>query len=106
MGSHYHTNLGPRLMNAGSADAEIVDLALMKALGLNIITLADRVGRIGAGAGGQRNESVDEILKTRQLQMEGIRRHSDKDFLILNSHEVQPPPMGGHADYFYPHPVY
>ena len=114
MGGHYHIDFGPRLFDAGDAEEEIEDLGALKAIGINIITLADRVGTVGgqgprgplAQPAGPRNGSVDEVLKVRQIQIEGARRQSDKDFLVMLSHEVQPPPMGGHLDYLYSHPVY
>jgi hypothetical protein len=103
MTSHSHTNFGPRLYAAGNPDAEIPDVAVMRALGINIATVADRVGTIGAGPS---NTDPTEILKVRQMQIEGARRHSDENFLLWPTHEVQPPPMLGHTDYFYSHPVY
>ena len=37
MNHHYHMALGARLRTAGSADAEIEDLAAIRALGINIV---------------------------------------------------------------------
>ena len=54
---HYHMNFGNRLMAAGSADAEIVDLHALKDIGLNIISPVDNVGT-GGGAGNRKPEEV------------------------------------------------
>ena len=102
MGHHYHMDLGLRLIEAGTPDAEIEDLYPLKAAGINIVGTAERVGT-GGGSG---NSSPEEVLKVRQFQIEGARRHSDKDFMIMPSHEYQPPPFGGHVDILYSHPVY
>ena len=44
MNHHYHMALGARLRIAGSADAEIEDLAAIKALGINIVSPIEAVG--------------------------------------------------------------
>ena len=102
MGHHYHIDLGLRLMQAGTADGEIEDLSPLKAAGVNIVGTAERVG----AGGGPGNSSPEEVLKVRQFQIEGARRLSDKDFMVMPSHEYEPPPMGGHMDMLYSHPVY
>ena len=43
MNHHYHMDLGNRLMQAGSLDAEIPDLVALKALGINIVSQIDSV---------------------------------------------------------------
>ena len=102
MGHHYHLDFGLRLMNAGTADAEMEDFSPLKAAGINIVGTAERVGR----GGGPGNSSPEEVLRVRQFQLDGARRHSDKDFMIMPSHEYEPPPFGGHMDMLYSHPVY
>jgi hypothetical protein len=43
MNHHYHMDLGQRLIQAGSLDAEIPDLVALKALGINIVSQIDSV---------------------------------------------------------------
>ncbi|HKT79808.1 MAG TPA: hypothetical protein VJP86_06280, partial [Vicinamibacterales bacterium] len=43
MNHHYHMDLGQRLLQAGSLDAEIPDLVAIKALGINIVSQIDSV---------------------------------------------------------------
>ena len=96
---HYHIDLGQRLVAAGTADVEIEDYSPLKAAGINIIGTAERVRTAG-------NSSPEEVLRRRQLQLEGARRHSDTDFLVMPNEEYQAPPFGGHLDMLYSHPVY
>ena len=49
MNHHYHMDLGQRLLQAGSLDAEIPDLVALKALGINIVSQIDSVGTEGGG---------------------------------------------------------
>ena len=102
MGNHYHMDLGLRLVEAGGPDAEIEDLRQLKAVGINIVTTAERVGT----GGGEGNASPEQVLTQRQFQLEGARRLSDKDFLVMPSHEYQPPPFGGHLDMHYSRGTY
>jgi hypothetical protein len=44
MNHHYHMDLGQRLLQAGSLDAEIPDLHALKSLGINIVSQVDSVG--------------------------------------------------------------
>jgi hypothetical protein len=129
MNHHYHMDLGRRLGDAGSLDADIPDLVALKALGINIVSQVDSVG-LGAenppvGAvypGGRpvapRSESaaapqsapstrprVDE-LQIRFNSIEGAKRHSDTGFLVLPSQEYYGSPLGGHTDLLFSHPVY
>jgi len=99
---HYHMNFGLRLMTAGSADAEIVDLAAIKAVGINIVSPVDSVG-VGGGAGQRKPE---DVLAQREYQIEGAKRHSDKDFLVMPDHEFYGSVLGGHTDMLFSHPVY
>ena len=49
MNHHYHMDLGQRLVQAGSLDAEIPDLVALKALGINIVSQIDSI----MGGGGE-----------------------------------------------------
>ena len=55
MNHHYHMDLGQRLGQAGSLDAEIPDLVALKALGINIVSQIDSIqgGGEGTPAGAQ-----------------------------------------------------
>ena len=50
MTHHYHMGLGQRLTSVNNADTAIVDLAALKALGINIVSPVDNVGT-GPGSG-------------------------------------------------------
>jgi hypothetical protein len=99
---HYHMSFGQRLMAAGSADAEIVDLYALRALGINIVSPVDNVGT-GGGAG---NRKPEDVLTQHEYQINGARRHSDKDFLVMPDHEFYGSVLGGHTDMLFSHPVY
>ena len=128
MNHHYHMDLGQRLETAGSLDASIPDLVALKALGINIVSQVDSIvsGTEGTppGAvypGGQRVEPPSappvaaaaparprgaDPLQVRYNSIEGARRHSDTDFLVMPSQEYYGSPLGGHTDLIFSHPVY
>jgi len=101
MNHHYHMDLGQRLLRAGSLDAEIPDLQALKALGLNIVSQIDSVGTGGGGRGGG-----PDVLAITAASVEGARRHSDRDFLVMPDQEFYNSPLGGHTDLLFSHPVY
>src|SRR5207244_9197324 len=84
----------------GSLDAEIPDLQALKALGLNIVSQIDSVG-----TGGGRGNGPD-VLAITAASVEGARRHSDRDFLVMPDQEFYNSPLGGHTDLLFSHPVY
>jgi hypothetical protein len=100
MNHHYHMDLGQRLLQAGSLDAEIPDLEALKALGFNIVSQIDSVGTEGGGP------SRRDQLPITAASIEGARRHSDKDFLVMPNQEFYGSPLGGHTDLLFSHPVY
>ena len=101
MNHHYHMELGARLRNAGSADAEIEDLGALKALGINIVSPIESVG-LNPVSGQPRPNT----LAIRKFQIEGARRHSDKNFLVLPNEEFYDSFTGGHTDLLYSKPGY
>jgi hypothetical protein len=135
MNHHYHMDLGQRLIRAGSLDAEIPDLQALKALGINIVSQIDSVGfgdggrgaaasgeggrggrggpggGRGEGAGGRGEQGAGrgggrgDQLATTAASVEGARRHSDKDFLVMADQEFYGSPLGGHTDLLFSHPV-
>lgn len=128
MNHHYHMDLGRRLGEAGSLDADIPDLVALKALGINIVSQIDSVGLGGenppvgavypgyppvqplpaaspAAAAAPARPRVDE-LQIRFNSIEGAKRHSDTNFLVLPAQEYYGSPLGGHTDLVFSHPVY
>lgn len=101
MNHHYHMDLGQRLIQAGSADAEIPDLVALKALGINIVSQIDSVGTAGAGRG-----DADRQLAITQSSVDGARKHSSANFLVMPDQEFYGSPLGGHTDLLFSHPVY
>jgi hypothetical protein len=61
-------------------------------------------GAAAAPAGGGRGRG-DE-LQIRYNSIEGARRHSDANFLVMPSQEYYGSPLGGHTDLLFSHPVY
>src|SRR5262245_38502210 len=58
-----------------------------------------------AAAGGGGRGRGDE-LQIRYNSIEGARRHSDANFLVMPSQEYYGSPLGGHTDLLFSHPVY
>ena len=104
MNHHYHMNLGQRLLDAGSLDTAIPDLQAFRALGINIVSQIDSVGFRGGrgGRGGPRPGALDIAVAS----IEGARRQSDKNLLVMPSQEFYGSPLGGHTDLLFSHPVY
>lgn len=132
MNHHYHMDLGRRLGDAHSLDADIPDLVALKALGINIVSQIDSVGlgvenppvgavypggkpvaapapvpaaAVSAGNAPAGRPRVDE-LQIRYNSIEGAKRHSDRSFLVLPAQEYYGSPLGGHTDLIFSHPVY
>jgi len=125
MNHHYHMDLGQRLGQAGSVDAEIPDLVALKALGINIVSQIDSIqsgadgtppGAVFPGAAPVRGNAANlgvpsavsgaSPLEIRNNSIEGAKRHSDSTFLVLPSQEFFGSPLGGHTDLLFSHPVY
>jgi hypothetical protein len=133
MNYHYHMDLGQRLGEAGSLDAEIPDLVALKALGINIVSPIDSIQggpfgtpagatypgaapvRVAApaggaaaagGGGGGGGQNRPDPLQIRYKSIEGAKRHSDATFLVMPSQEYYGSPLGGHTDLLFSHPVY
>ena len=103
MNHHYHMALGARLRAAGSADAEIEDLAAIRAVGINIVSPIETVG---LNPRSLKPRPDAETLEIRRFQIEGARRHSDKDFLVLPNDEFYDSFYGGHTDLLYSRHTY
>jgi hypothetical protein len=96
MNHHYHMDLGQRLLAAGRVDADIPDLTALKSLGITIVSQIDSI--IGGRGGDQ--------LRIRHSAIEGAKRHSDPNFLVMPDQEYYGSPLGGHTDLLFSHPVY
>ena len=106
MNHHYHMDLGQRLLRAGSLDADIPDLQVLKALGINIVSQIDSVGLDGGGRGGAPGAGRPDPLPIQAASIEGARRHSDRSFLVMANQEFYGSPLGGHTDLLFSHPVF
>ena len=102
MTHHYHLRFGIRLLAEGGPDAEIEDLQALKSVGINIVSPVDNVG-MGGGAG---NRPAADTLRMIAASVEGARRHSDKDFLVMPDQEFYGSVLGGHTDLLFSHPVF
>ena len=91
MASHFHMNLGARLRASGSMDTKLPDLEALKAAGINIVSPTDR----------PRGETRLDVLAD---YAEAVRRHSDKNFLIMPNEELTVH-LGGHWDILFSKPV-
>ncbi len=100
MAHHYHMDLGQRLRTAGTLDADIPDLAAIRSIG---ITIASQIDSVFTGADAGRRGDWLEITKA---SVEGARRRSDTNFLVMPNQEVYGSPLGGHTDLLFSHPVY
>lgn len=101
MAHHYHMDLGQRLEEAGSLDADIPDLAVIRAMGVNIVSQIDSVFT-GPGNASRRGD----WLAITRASVEGAKRRSDAGFVVLPNQEVYGSPLGGHTDLLFSHPVY
>ena len=64
-----------------------------------------RGGGPGAPGGAGRGRGGDP-LQIRYNSIEGARRHSDVNFLVMPNQEYYGSPLGGHTDLLFSHPVY
>ena len=105
---HVHARFGARLRDAGSPTAEIPDLIALKAIGINIVSPVDPIGPQGDTLEGQlpADRTPADVLNLQRFRIEGARHHSDRDFLVLPTHEIEPSPFLGHIDLLYSHPTY
>ena len=60
----------------------------------------------GAGAAAGAGRGRGDELQIRYNSIEGARRHSDANFLVMPSQEYYGSPLGGHTDLLFSHPVY
>jgi hypothetical protein len=60
----------------------------------------------GGAPGGGRGAGRGDQLATTAASVEGARRHSDTDFLVMADQEFYGSPLGGHTDLLFSHPVF
>ncbi len=99
MAHHYHMDLGERLRQAHNLDAEIPDLEAIRATGIDI---ASEISSVFLGGNRDRGDALDLIAAS----VEGARRHSDRNFVVMPDQEVYGSPLGGHTDLLFSHPVF
>ncbi len=92
MGSHYHTNLGRKLLASGSLDTRLSDFEVLRAAGINIAGPVD----------GPRDATQLEEL---HWLFEGALRHSDDAFMVMPEME-NTNLLGGHWDLLFSRSVY
>ena len=92
MASHFHMDLGQRLLESGSLDTKLPDLEALKAAGITIVSPTDR-------------PNGEDRLEVLAAYYEGARRHSDRNFLIMPNEEVSAL-LGGHWDILFSKPVF
>jgi hypothetical protein len=92
MGTHYHTDMGRRLMETGSVDSRLPDFEALRATGINIAGPVDR----------PRDATQ---LEEQKWLFDGAARHSDDQFMVLPEMENSNL-LGGHWDLLFSHPVF
>lgn len=98
--NHFHIQFTDRLRDSGSLNTQTPDLAVMKALGINIVGLSD----FHADRLRQRDPGPLRFEDQRDYY-EGARRASDKDFLVAPWEEPNVY-LGAHYNILTPRPLY
>ncbi len=112
MQHHYHMDLGQRLIEAKNMSAFLPDLEAIKSLGVNIVSQIDSVQIQGFSMTGELRPPAAggpprrNILPITAASIEGAKRSSDKNFLVLANQEVFGSPLGGHTDLLFSKPVF
>lgn len=88
MANHFHTNLGERLLQAGSLDIRLPDFEVLRSSGVDIAAITDRPRDRQGGPG---------RLATIHAMYEGAERHSDDQFMVMPNFE-NGQYLGGHWD--------
>ena len=91
-GSHYHTDMGRRLLASGSVDTRLSDFEVLRAAGIDIAGPVDRP---------REPTQLEEL----HWLFEGALRHSDDAFMVMPEMENSNL-LGGHWDLLFSHPVY
>lgn len=97
--SHFHFHLIDMLDDQGTIDYRPPFLQVFRALGINIVILADFHGDAHAGDPGPLR------FKDQKVYFESCERMSDRNFLLIPGEEPNAW-LGGHYMMLLPHPVY
>jgi hypothetical protein len=95
--SHFHFHVNEELQDANTFDLQPGWQPVFRALGINIAILADFHG--------DGHPNPPARFEDQHAYFEGIRRLSDRDFLVLPGEEPDAK-LGGHYMFLFPHPVY
>jgi hypothetical protein len=97
--SHFHTAFNEQLTDAGTLDMQPTWWPVFRALGINIAMMSDFHGD------SHLNDPGPLRLPEQKVYFEGLRRASDKSFLLMPGEEPNAN-FGGHYTMIFPHPVY
>ena len=97
--SHFHMHFNEQLTDAGSMDVQPSWLPVFRALGLNIVILAD------FHSDSHPDDPGPLRFREQKVYFEGSRRFSDRGFLLIPGEEPDAT-LGGHYITFLPRPVY
>ena len=97
--SHFHTHFHEQLSDAGTLDAQPTWLPVFRALGINIAMMSD------FHSDGHPKDPGPVRLKEQKTYFDGLRRHSDRDLLLMPGEEPNAY-VGGHYTAVFPRPVY
>jgi hypothetical protein len=100
MVNHFHLRFTDHLRASGSLDTQTPDLAAMKALGINLVGLSDFHDDQLA-----QNDPGPKRFADQHDYIEGTRRASDVDFLVLPWEEPSTY-FGGHTNLMNARPIY
>lgn len=97
--SHFHMHFNEQLSDAGTVDLQPSWLQVFRALGINIVILAD------FHSDSHPNDPGPIRFAEQKVYFEGCRRFSDHGFLLIPGEEADAN-FGGHYMTFLPRPVY
>ena len=101
MNHHYHMDLGQRLLARRQPRRR--DPRSAVALRRSASTSSARSIR---SANAATAAARPRRWRSAAASIEGARRHSDRDFLVMPNQEFYGSPLGGHTDLLFSHPVY
>ncbi len=97
--SHFHMHFNEQLTDAGTLDLQPSWLQVFRALGINIVILAD------FHSDSHPNDPGPLRFAEQKVYFDGCRRFSDRGFLLIPGEEADAN-FGGHYMTFLPRPVY
>jgi hypothetical protein len=97
--SHFHMHFNEQLTDAGTMDLQPTWLQVFRALGINMVILAD------FHSDSHPSDPGPIRFTEQNVYFEGCRRFSDYDFLLIPGEEADAN-FGGHYMTFLPRPVY